>query len=138
MSIPPSTPFPAVVIGGGISGLACAYRLQQAGIPARVLEAGTRPGGVIATVEKDGFRFELGPQSFLSTEPLLKLIDALGLKEELLHADPQSAALHSLARTSWFAAPLAPPSLLTTPLLGAAHEMADLHGNVSAHAPSRR
>ncbi len=39
---------------------------------------------------RDGFRFELGPQSFLSTEPLLKLIDALGLKDQLLQADPKA------------------------------------------------
>jgi oxygen-dependent protoporphyrinogen oxidase len=106
------------VIGGGISGLACAYRLQQAGIPARVLEAGTRPGGVIATKEQDGFRFELGPQSFLSTQPLLKLIEALGLQNELLHADPK-APRYILSHGRLIAAPLAPPSLLTTPLLGA-------------------
>ena len=111
------TPFPAIVIGGGISGLACAYRLQQAGIPVRVLDAGVRPGGVIATQEKDGFRFELGPQSFLSSEPLLKLIDALGLKNELLHADSR-APRYILFRGQLVPAPLAPPSLLTTPLLG--------------------
>jgi oxygen-dependent protoporphyrinogen oxidase len=111
------TPFPAIVIGGGISGLACAYHLQQAGIPVCVLDTGVRPGGVIATQEKDGFRFELGPQSFLSTEPLLKLIDALGLKNELLHADPR-APRYILFRGKLVPAPLAPPSLLTTPLLG--------------------
>ena len=90
MSIPALTPIPAIVIGGGISGLTCAYHLQQAGIPVRVLDAGVRPGGVISTQEKDGFRFELGPQSFLSTDPLLKLIDALGLKNELVYADSRA------------------------------------------------
>ncbi|MCU1340926.1 MAG: Protoporphyrinogen oxidase [Candidatus Acidoferrum typicum] len=116
--MPALTPFPAIVIGGGISGLVCAYRLQQAGIPVRVLEASDRPGGVIATEEQDGFRFELGPQSFLSTEPLLELIEALGLKNELLHADP-GAPRYILFRGKLVPAPLAPPSLLTTPLLGA-------------------
>jgi oxygen-dependent protoporphyrinogen oxidase len=117
VSIPALTPFPAIVIGGGISGLACAYHLQQAGIPVRVLDAGARPGGVISTHEKDGFRFELGPQSFLSSEPLLKLIDALGLKNELLHADSR-APRYILFHGQLIPAPLAPPSLLTTPLLG--------------------
>ena len=117
MSIPAPSPVPAVVIGGGISGLACAYHLQQAGIPARVLEAGTRPGGVIATKEREGFRFELGPQSFLSTEPLLKLVEALGLKDQLLHADPR-APRYILSGGRLIPAPLAPPSLLNTPLLG--------------------
>ncbi len=101
----------------------------------RVLDAGVRPGGVISTQEKDGFRFELGPQSFLSTDPLLKLIDALGLKNELLHADSR-APRYILFRGQLVPAPLAPPSLLTTPLLGAAHEMAAFHGNVSPHDPS--
>jgi oxygen-dependent protoporphyrinogen oxidase len=117
VSIPALTPFPAIVIGGGISGLACAYHLQQTGIPVRVLDSGVRPGGVISTLEKNGFRFELGPQSFLSSEPLLKLIDALGLKNELLYADSR-APRYILFHGRLVPAPLAPPQLLTTPLLG--------------------
>ena len=118
MSIPASTAYPILVIGGGISGLACAYRLQQAGIPARVLEADSRPGGVIATKEIESFRFELGPQSFLTTEPLLGLIDALGLKGQLLRANPR-APRYILLSGRLEPAPLAPPSLLTTPLFSA-------------------
>jgi protoporphyrinogen/coproporphyrinogen III oxidase len=118
VSIPAPTAFPVIVIGGGISGLACAYHLQQSGIPVRALEAGGRPGGVISTKEKDGFRFELGPQSFLSTEPLVELINALGLKDQLLHADPR-APRYILVGGRLIAAPLAPPSLLTTPLFSA-------------------
>lgn len=98
--------------------MASAYRLQQVGIPARVLEAGARPGGLIATKEKGGFQFELGPQSFLSTQPLLHLIDSLGLNEQLLHADPR-APRYILSRGKLTPAPLAPPSLLTSSLLGA-------------------
>jgi len=106
------------VIGGGISGLACAYHLQQAGIPVRALEAASRPGGVIATKQKDGFCFELGPQSFLSTEPLVGLINALGLKDQLLRANPR-APRYILVGGRLVPAPLAPPSLLTTPLFSA-------------------
>jgi oxygen-dependent protoporphyrinogen oxidase len=106
------------VIGGGISGLACAYHLQQAGIPARVLETSARPGGLIATREKDGFQFELGPQSFLSNESLLRLIESLGLNEQLQQADPR-APRYILSRGVLTPAPLAPPSLLTSQLLGA-------------------
>jgi phytoene dehydrogenase-like protein len=51
-----------IVIGAGLTGLACAFRLQQAGIPVLLLEASDSPGGVIATVEANGFRFEAGPQ----------------------------------------------------------------------------
>jgi len=112
------TAYPVVVVGGGISGLACAYHLQQAGIPVIAVEAGTRPGGLIATKEKDGFRFDLGPQSFLTTEPLLKLIDALGLKDQLLHANPR-APRYILVRGQMVPAPMSPPSLLATPLFSA-------------------
>jgi oxygen-dependent protoporphyrinogen oxidase len=118
VSIPAPTAYPVIVIGGGISGLACACRLQLAGIPVRVLEAGIRPGGAIATKRKDGFLFELGPQSFLSTETLTGLIESLGLKGELLQANPR-APRYILLSGRLIPAPLAPPSLLTTPLLSA-------------------
>jgi NAD(P)-binding Rossmann-like domain len=51
-----------VVIGGGISGLACAFRLRQLGADVTVLEASERPGGVISTIRRNGFLFEGGPQ----------------------------------------------------------------------------
>ncbi|MGH7836358.1 MAG: FAD-dependent oxidoreductase, partial [Candidatus Binataceae bacterium] len=57
----------AIVIGAGISGLACALRLAEMGIGVRVLEAAGQPGGMIATIERDGFLFEAGPQSFQMT-----------------------------------------------------------------------
>jgi oxygen-dependent protoporphyrinogen oxidase len=115
VSIPAQAAYPVLVIGGGISGLACAYHLQQAGIPVRALEAASRPGGVIATKQKDGFCFELGPQSFLNTEPLAGLINALGLKDQILHANPR-APRYILVGGRLVPAPHAPPALLITPL----------------------
>src|SRR3984957_7366155 len=76
------------VLGAGISGLACAYRLGQLGIPANVLEQSEHPGGVIDIDETSGFLFESGPQSFLGAEPLLTLLRELGLESELQIADP--------------------------------------------------
>jgi protoporphyrinogen/coproporphyrinogen III oxidase len=119
VSLPAPAVHPVLVIGGGISGLVCAYQLEQAGIPVRLLEAEDRPGGAIATKEAEGFRFDLGPQSFLSTEPLLALINALGLKEQVQHAEPR-APRYILVGGQLVRAPLTPPSLLTTPLFSAA------------------
>ena len=118
MFTPATNPFPSVVIGAGISGLACAYRLQQFGIQTRVVESGKSPGGIIRTIEKDGFRFELAPQSFLTTGPLLELIDALGLNDQLLRANPR-APRYILTGGRLVAAPLSPPALFATPLFGA-------------------
>ncbi len=108
-----------IVIGGGISGLACAYRLRQLGIPVLLLEQGSRVGGVIDSVEQEGFLFELGPQSFQSTDTLLELIDALGLSGELVRANPR-APRYVLVDGQLRRAPLTPPELLTTSLLGVA------------------
>ena len=105
-----------IVIGGGISGLACAYRLRQMGIPVLLLEQAGRVGGVIDSVEQDGFLFELGPQSFLSADTLLEVIDSLGLGAELLRADPR-APRFVLANGRLQRVPMSPPALLTTSLL---------------------
>jgi oxygen-dependent protoporphyrinogen oxidase len=82
----------------------------------RVLDAAPRPGGMIATTDEAGFRFEHGPQSFLLSSELRKLVDELGLTGELLYADGR-APRYILLHGKLVPAPLAPPSLLTTPLL---------------------
>ena len=69
------------IVGAGITGLACAYRLGQLGISATVLERSHHPGGVIDSEETQGFLFESGPQSFLGAEPLLTLVRELDLKK---------------------------------------------------------
>ena len=79
---------PALVVGGGISGLVCAYALRKAGIDAQLVEASPRPGGVISSVTRDGFLLELGPQSFSGTPALRELCAELGVSKELLQAPP--------------------------------------------------
>jgi oxygen-dependent protoporphyrinogen oxidase len=106
----------AIVIGGGISGLCCAYRLRELGDSVMLLEASDRVGGVIQSVEREGFLFEHGPQSFLATEFLSNLIRYLNLEGELLLADP-AAPRYILKKGLLHAAPLSPSGLLTTSLL---------------------
>ena len=104
------------VIGGGISGLACAYRLQQLGVPFILLEAEEQAGGLIGTIEKDGFLFESGPQSFQGTEVLLDLIRELGIAGELCTADPK-APRFVLRHGKLQKVPMSPQALLTSSLL---------------------
>jgi oxygen-dependent protoporphyrinogen oxidase len=108
-----------VVIGGGISGLACAYWLQQRGLPVTLLEASDNPGGLIGTVQKDGFLFESGPQSFQGTEALLQLISDVGIESELCRADPK-APRYVLRDGKLVKIPMSPQAILGTSLLGLA------------------
>ncbi len=76
--------FQVAVIGGGISGLACAQRLAReapAGWPLAVLEADSRWGGLLATERSGGWLYELGPDSFVQSKPeALELCRRLGLE----------------------------------------------------------
>jgi oxygen-dependent protoporphyrinogen oxidase len=111
-----ANPTNTIVIGGGISGLACAFRLRQLGIDVTVLEASPRAGGVIATEEKNGFLFESGPQSFLATEGLLGLIRDTGLENDLVTADAR-APRFVMHRGRLEQVPMGPVPLFTTSLL---------------------
>jgi oxygen-dependent protoporphyrinogen oxidase len=109
----------AIVIGAGISGLTCAYRLRRRGVSVLLLEAASRAGGMIRTVRQDdGFLFELGPQSCLVDAPLLALIEELGLAENLLRANSR-APRYVLHRGRLRRVPLGPAALLGTSLFGA-------------------
>src|SRR5262245_33912310 len=76
-----------VLVGGGISGLALAYRLEQLLPDAEVtvLERGARLGGSIDTVTRDGFTVECGPNGFLDSNPSTRdLCVQLGLGDRLV------------------------------------------------------
>jgi len=83
-----------VIIGGGISGLAAAHRLlelsRESGkrVAVTILEAGSRPGGIVQTRERDGFLLESGPDSFISEKPAaLALVKRLGLESHLIETN---------------------------------------------------
>ena len=56
----------AVVIGAGPAGLTAAYELTKAGRPVTVLEADDVVGGISRTVERDGWRFDIGGHRFFT------------------------------------------------------------------------
>jgi oxygen-dependent protoporphyrinogen oxidase len=83
-----------VIVGGGISGLSLAYRLEQAlpNATVTVLERDSRPGGKIWTEHHDGFIVETGPNGFLDTKPAtLRLCHDLGLGNQLTPASDVAA-----------------------------------------------
>lgn len=64
------------VVGAGISGLACAFRLQQGGHDVHVYERGPEPGGRMATVDRGGFRIDIGTNILLDNYERLKALVA--------------------------------------------------------------
>lgn len=84
-----------VVVGAGVGGLAAAIRLAADGHPVTVVDRNERVGGKLATFERDGFTFDIGPS--LLTMP--DVIDAVfrvagtSLDDELdlVRLDPQFA-----------------------------------------------
>ncbi|KAF4371724.1 protoporphyrinogen oxidase 1, chloroplastic [Cannabis sativa] len=82
----------AVVVGGGISGLCIAQALATKhpnAAPNLILtEATDRVGGNITTIERDGYLWEEGPNSFQPSDPMLTMAVDSGLKEELVLGDP--------------------------------------------------
>jgi oxygen-dependent protoporphyrinogen oxidase len=80
-----------VIVGGGLSGLACAFKLAQSnaykdgGIKITLLEASDRVGGIIKTNNLDDCLIECGPDSFITNKPyLLNLASALGLSDQII------------------------------------------------------
>lgn len=82
----------AVVIGAGISGLVCAYRLKMLGLDVGLMERSRRVGGVIQSEQIDGYLIERGPNSSQGSEEMMALIQELGIMKEVAEGDPKAPA----------------------------------------------
>lgn len=72
------------VIGAGISGLTCAYRLQTSGHEVVVFEQGPSVGGRMRTIRKDGLAIDVGANLLLENyEHLRALARELGIEDTL-------------------------------------------------------
>ena len=92
-----STRAEIVVVGGGISGLAAALALHEAGRDVHLLESSPRYGGVIRTDTVDGFVIEAGPDSILAQKPEgLALCRAVGLGDRLIPTSPETRTIFVL------------------------------------------
>src|SRR5687768_856624 len=61
----PATP-EVVIIGAGPAGLTAAYELGKRGVTTTVLEADGVVGGISRTVQRDGWRFDIGGHRFFT------------------------------------------------------------------------
>lgn len=112
------------VIGGGISGLATAYEIEQrasaAGqdIEVVVVESDKRLGGKMKTDFVDGFICEYGPQGFVDNKPEpLDLCLRLGLDSELVRADDAAAKRYVFLDGRLQLLPMSPPAAIKTKMI---------------------
>ncbi len=112
------------IIGAGITGLTAAFRLQQKHIPVTVYEAADRPGGVIRSVQRNGFLAECGPNTILETSPLIHgLIEDLGLGTRRLYSNPAASNRYIVRNGKPLAAPGSVAEFATTRLFSAAAKL---------------
>ncbi|OBI21414.1 hypothetical protein A5712_15450 [Mycobacterium sp. E2327] len=112
----------AVVVGAGLSGLAAAYRLQQAGITVTVLESGRGPGGRVQTECHGGYIVDTGPDALTAGyTSYLKLVEDLGLGDRLV----DTSAVMGLVRRGRLIDidPASPLKLPFTPVLSMAAKL---------------
>ncbi len=117
-----------VIVGAGITGLSAAFELASRGVPFCVVEAASRPGGLILTEHADGFTIEAGPDSVLAQKPAaLALCEELGIGARLIATKrPRTAfilkrgRLHALPSPSVLGIPLSPGAIARYDLLSIA------------------
>jgi len=85
---------PFVIIGGGPCGLAAAWHLARRGERPIVLEREPLVGGLCATHEHGGWRFDLGGHRFVSADAELSHWVERLLGDELLEQERRSVVLH--------------------------------------------
>jgi len=82
----------AIIVGGGIAGLATAALLAKAGMKVQLFEAREKVGGRAYIWEKDGFTFDMGPSWYLmpdAFDQFFKLMGTTADKElDLVRLDP--------------------------------------------------
>ena len=83
------------VIGGGVAGMAAAYRLSQGGHQVVLYEASPFLGGLVRTFEVGGGRLESFYHHLFSTDTtIIRLIEELGLGDQLTWRDSSVGFYH--------------------------------------------
>ena len=106
------------IIGAGISGLATAWRLQQAGHHCTVLEASDCVGGAIHSIRTAGYLAEEGPNSIQLGSRAVEdfLISIPGLAAQMIEAQPAANKRYIVRAGQAHAVPMGPLAAITTPL----------------------
>lgn len=132
---------PVLIVGAGLTGLACARHLQASGVQAHVLERESVVGGRVRTDEVDGYRIDRGFQVLLAAyDEVWRLVDRTELD---VHAfEPGSIVMRS--GRGWplgdpFRRPTSALSALRAPVGSLADKLrvARLRRSVTSRSPER-
>ena len=78
------------IIGAGLGGLTFAAEAVRDGHEVVIYDKNSKPGGVVALLEHEGYKFEQGPLligDMLPGEPIYDFLDELGIHLETVRAD---------------------------------------------------
>ena len=85
------------IIGGGVAGLSAGTHLANEGYRVTLLERNDQLGGRARTLERDGFRFDMGPSWYLMPDVFERYFDRFGRHPEefydLTRLDPNYRAI---------------------------------------------
>ncbi len=84
--------YDAVVVGGGMAGLACAAYLSRYGYRTMLCEKGQKTGGLVGTFWHRGFAFDSGIRAFENSGILYPMLKSLGIDMEF-SANPVSIGI---------------------------------------------
>src|SRR6266516_2434150 len=83
-----------VVIGAGPAGLTAAYQLVKRGAPVQVFEADGVVGGISRTVEREGWRFDIGGHRFFTKAAPVEALWHEILPDEEFLMRPRMSRIH--------------------------------------------
>ena len=83
-----------VIIGAGPAGLTAAYELGKRGVTTTVLEADGVVGGISRTVQRDGWRFDIGGHRFFTKVPAVERLWHEILPDEDFLVRPRTSRIY--------------------------------------------
>ena len=126
-----------LIIGGGLAGLACATKLEEAGADWLLLEAAQLPGGRVATeITPEGYHLDVGFQVLLDSYPTAcKLLDLPALKPRYFESGALLVTNGKNEESQWerFLNPLVHPEWALGALLTTAFSWSEKF-SIAAHA----
>ncbi|WP_199506149.1 NAD(P)/FAD-dependent oxidoreductase [Geodermatophilus sp. TF02-6] len=99
-----------MVVGAGPAGLTAAFELTERDVPVTVLEADSVVGGISRTVERDGWRFDIGGHRFFTKVPAVERWWHRMLEDDEFLSRPRLSRIHYAGRL--FDYPLKPVNAL--------------------------